>query len=85
MAAEEISWSNVVFKSGMATAMHPLDYAKTLIKLGYEPIAPVPTRTFFGRPALGLPSVFQYGEKLLFFIFKKINTIKHNLWKLKFN
>jgi len=60
MATEEISWSNIVFRSGTVTALHPVDYAKTLIQLGYEPIAAKPTRTFFGRPALGLPNVFQY-------------------------
>lgn len=63
MATEEISWSNIVFRSGTVTALHPVDYAKTLIQLGYEPIAAKPTRTFFGRPALGLPNVFQYSEK----------------------
>jgi len=60
MTTEEISWSNIVFRSGTVTALHPVDYAKTLIQLGYEPIAAKPTRTFFGRPALGLPNVFQY-------------------------
>jgi len=60
MATEEISWSNIIFRAGTVTALHPVDYCKTLIQLGYEPIAAKPTRTFFGRPALGLPSVFQY-------------------------
>lgn len=49
-----------MFRCGVATATHPIDLSKTLIQLGYEPLAPKPTRTFFGRPALGLPSVFQY-------------------------
>ena len=63
VATEEISWSNIIFRAGTVTALHPVDYCKTLIQLGYEPIAAKPTRTFFGRPALGLPSVFQYSKE----------------------
>ena len=57
---DQSSWGNIIFRCGIVTATHPIDYAKTLIQLGHEPILPVPTTTFFGRPALGLPSVFKY-------------------------
>lgn len=57
---DQASWGNIIFRCGIVTATHPIDYAKTLIQLGYEPIAPKPTTTFLGRPALGLPSVFKY-------------------------
>ncbi|ETN61731.1 mitochondrial carrier [Anopheles darlingi] len=42
------------------TALYPLEYAKTLIQIGYEPIAPRPGRTLFGERRLMLPNVFQY-------------------------
>jgi len=41
-------------------AFHPFEYAKVLIQLGHEPVAPRQTRTLLGRPALAYPSVFQY-------------------------
>ena len=59
---DQASWGNIIFRCGIVTATHPIDYAKTLIQLGYEPIAPKPTTTFLGRPALGLPSVFKYSK-----------------------
>ncbi|XP_076245767.1 mitochondrial carrier homolog 2 isoform X2 [Calliopsis andreniformis] len=39
---------------------HPIEYAKVLIQIGYEPIPPRPTTTLFRQPALALPNVFQY-------------------------
>ena len=39
---------------------HPIEYAKVLIQIGYEPIPPRRTTTIFNRPALSLPNVFQY-------------------------
>lgn len=47
-------------KVGISVATHPVEYAKVLIQLGHEPIAPRQTRTLLGKPALALPSVFQY-------------------------
>ena len=64
MGSDQGSWSNIVFRCAVATGAHPIDLTKTLIQIGHEPIAPTPTRTFFGRPALGLPSVFQYSKIL---------------------
>lgn len=47
-------------RMGVSAALHPFEYAKVLIQIGYEPIAPQPGRTFLGRPALVLPNIFQY-------------------------
>ena len=62
VSSDQGSWSNIVFRCAVTTGSHPIDLAKTLIQLGHEPIAPKSTTTFFGRPALGLPSVFQYSK-----------------------
>uniref|UniRef100_A0A182PDU9 Mitochondrial carrier n=1 Tax=Anopheles epiroticus TaxID=199890 RepID=A0A182PDU9_9DIPT len=48
------------FRLVCSTALYPLEYAKTLIQLGYEPIAPRPGRTLFGARRLMLPNIFQY-------------------------
>ncbi len=53
-------WTGLVFRAGLTTLTHPIEYAKVLIQIGHEPIAPKNTKTFFGKPALALPSVFQY-------------------------
>ncbi|XP_017773643.1 PREDICTED: mitochondrial carrier homolog 2-like [Nicrophorus vespilloides] len=42
------------------TASHPIEYAKVLIQIGFEPIAPKPCTTFLGKPALKLPNIFDY-------------------------
>ncbi|XP_041986310.1 mitochondrial carrier homolog 2-like isoform X2 [Aricia agestis] len=44
----------------VATVCHPMEYAKVLIQLGYEPLPPRRSTTLFGRPAMILPNVFQY-------------------------
>lgn len=54
------SWSNYALRIIVSTASHPLEYAKVLIQIGHEPIAPRPTTTLFGRPALKLPNIFEY-------------------------
>jgi carrier protein len=53
-------WTGFAFRAGLTTLAHPIEYAKVLIQIGHEPIAPRNTKTFFGKPALALPSVFQY-------------------------
>jgi len=53
-------WSNYALRLIVSTASHPLEYAKVLIQIGYEPIAPRPTKTLFGKPALKLPNIFEY-------------------------
>ncbi|KAF5306049.1 hypothetical protein FQR65_LT18614 [Abscondita terminalis] len=54
------NWSNYAARIIISTASHPLEYAKVLIQIGYEPIAPIPTTTLFGKPALKLPNIFEY-------------------------
>lgn len=54
------SWSNYAVRILVSTASHPLEYAKVLIQIGYEPIPPRPTTTLFGKPALKLPNIFEY-------------------------
>ncbi|XP_003738993.1 mitochondrial carrier homolog 2 [Galendromus occidentalis] len=53
-------WLSVVGKSAMTVVMHPFDYAKTLMQIGFEPLPPVPAHTIFRRPVLKLPGVFAY-------------------------
>jgi len=50
----------LAFKMGMSFVAHPMEVAKVLIQIGHEPVAPRKTRTLLGKPALALPSVFQY-------------------------
>lgn len=44
----------------VTTICHPMEYAKVLIQLGFEPLPPRRSTTLFGRPAMILPNVFQY-------------------------
>ncbi|XP_049822715.1 mitochondrial carrier homolog 2-like [Aethina tumida] len=58
---KESKWANSVWTNyALNIGLHPFDYAKVLIQLGYEPIPPRPARDFFGKPALKLPNIFQY-------------------------
>lgn len=50
----------LAFKLGSSFLKHPLEVAQVLMQLGHEPIAPKRTRTMLGKPALALPSSFQY-------------------------
>lgn len=47
---------------GVSAALHPFEYSKTLIQLGYEPIAPLPGKSILGKPIMKLPNIFQYGR-----------------------
>ncbi|XP_053687481.1 mitochondrial carrier homolog 2 [Sabethes cyaneus] len=49
---------------GVTTALHPFEYAKVLMQIGFEPIPAVPGRTLFGKPTLVLPNVFQYAAHI---------------------
>ncbi|KAF5276505.1 hypothetical protein FQA39_LY06574 [Lamprigera yunnana] len=53
------NWSNYALRNVVSAASHPLEYAKVLIQIGHEPIAPRST-TLFGKPALKLPNIFEY-------------------------
>jgi len=46
--------------AGVSAGFHPLTYAKVLIQIGHEPLAPVATTSIFGRPVLAYPNVFKY-------------------------
>uniref|UniRef100_H2YYM7 Mitochondrial carrier homolog 2 n=1 Tax=Ciona savignyi TaxID=51511 RepID=H2YYM7_CIOSA len=45
---------------GMTVVAHPFTYAKVLVQLGHEPLAPVMRRNMFFRKQLQYPSVFAY-------------------------
>ncbi|XP_030375502.1 mitochondrial carrier homolog 2 [Scaptodrosophila lebanonensis] len=53
-------WIRFGFRLGVSAALHPFDYSKTLIQLGYEPIAARPGRSLLGKPIMTLPNIFQY-------------------------
>lgn len=55
-------WLRYGLRLGVSSALHPFEYAKVLIQLGYEPISPVPGKSILGRPVLALPNIFQYGK-----------------------
>ncbi|CAH1119629.1 unnamed protein product [Phaedon cochleariae] len=57
---KENRWSNYAIRIIVNTVSHPLEYAKVLIQIGYEPIPPRPAKTLFGKPALKLPNIFEY-------------------------
>jgi carrier protein len=57
---KEAPWVYVAKEVGVAIGSHPIEYAKVLIQIGYEPIAPVQTTTCFGKPALALPGILKY-------------------------
>lgn len=52
--------AQTVLAAGVTTFFHPLAYAKTLIQVGYEPLAPVPSKTLFGAKVLMYPNVLKY-------------------------
>lgn len=53
-------WIRFGLRLGVSSILHPFEYAKVLMQIGFEPVAPVPGRTLFGKPTLILPNVFQY-------------------------
>lgn len=57
-------WVRFGLRLGVTTALHPFEYAKVLMQIGFEPITAVPGRTLFGRPTLVLPNVFQYAAHI---------------------
>ncbi|EZA60416.1 Mitochondrial carrier-like protein [Ooceraea biroi] len=56
----EVLWSDIASRILINVVSHPIEYAKVLIQVGYEPIPPKPTVTLFGKPALKLPNAFTY-------------------------
>lgn len=59
---EVSEWMRFGMRLGVSAALHPMEYSKVLIQLGYEPIAAVPGRTILGKPCMLLPNVFTYGK-----------------------
>ncbi|KAH8415725.1 hypothetical protein KR222_010794 [Zaprionus bogoriensis] len=53
-------WIRFGLRLGVSAALHPFEYSKTLIQIGYEPIAARPGRSMLGRPIMMLPNIFQY-------------------------
>ncbi|KAH8342353.1 hypothetical protein KR059_002775 [Drosophila kikkawai] len=54
------AWIRFGLRLGVSAALHPLEYSKTLMQLGYEPIAARPGKSFLGKPVMELPNIFQY-------------------------
>uniref|UniRef100_T1JBI7 ABC-type glutathione-S-conjugate transporter n=1 Tax=Strigamia maritima TaxID=126957 RepID=T1JBI7_STRMM len=52
--SETVQWIQAFLRLGMTAAAHPVE------QIGYEPIPPRQTTTFFGKPALGLPGLLEY-------------------------
>ncbi|KAM7355641.1 mitochondrial carrier homolog 1 [Cochliomyia hominivorax] len=57
---EVAEWIRFGMRLGVSAALHPFDYSKVLIQLGYEPIPAVPGRSFLGKSIMVLPNIFQY-------------------------
>ncbi|XP_044732708.1 mitochondrial carrier homolog 2-like [Chrysoperla carnea] len=57
---KENYWSTYGFRIIISTASHPLEYAKVLIQIGYEPFPPKPATSLLGKPVLKLPNIFEY-------------------------
>ncbi|KAK9499275.1 hypothetical protein O3M35_002339 [Rhynocoris fuscipes] len=52
--------SSIGFRVFLTTLSHPMEYAKFLIQIGHEPMAPYQTRSLLGKPVQALPNVFRY-------------------------
>ncbi|TMW47813.1 hypothetical protein DOY81_007113 [Sarcophaga bullata] len=53
-------WMRFGMRLGVSAALHPFEYSKVLIQLGYEPIPAVPGTSILGKPIMILPNIFQY-------------------------
>ncbi|RWS29954.1 mitochondrial carrier 2-like protein [Leptotrombidium deliense] len=66
MSVSKIEWRNrftavdFVGRATFAVALHPFEYAKILIQLGYEPFEAYQTTTIFLRKRMALPGIFSY-------------------------
>lgn len=50
----------IAIKVAISTIFFPIEKAKTLIQIGFEPLPPYRTRSLLGRSVLGLPNIFKY-------------------------
>lgn len=57
---EVSEWMRFGMRMGVSAALHPIEYSKVLIQLGYEPIAAVPGHSIMGKSIMILPNIFQY-------------------------
>jgi len=55
---------NLVLSNCISGALYPATYVKVLIQLGYEPCAPQPAVSFFGKPILVLPGIVGYSSHI---------------------
>lgn len=55
-------WIKFGLRLGVSAALHPFEYSKALIQIGYEPIPARPAKSILGKPIMMLPNIFQYGE-----------------------
>ncbi|KAL5285217.1 MTCH2.2 family protein [Megaselia abdita] len=53
-------WIHFGVRLAFSSALHPLDYSKTLIQLGYEPIPAKRGKSLLGKEVQILPNVFSY-------------------------
>ncbi|XP_055378790.1 mitochondrial carrier homolog 2 [Condylostylus longicornis] len=53
-------WVKFGLRLAVSAALHPFEYSKVLIQLGYEPIAPRPGKSIFGKDIYVLPNIFRY-------------------------
>lgn len=60
MATGPDPWTQLAVNVAITTFTHPMGYVKTLIQVGYEPIAPRVGKNMFFRKTLLLPGFFQY-------------------------
>ncbi|XP_078041789.1 mitochondrial carrier homolog 2 isoform X2 [Augochlora pura] len=50
----------MIFREALSVIFYPIEHAKLLMQIGYEPILPQPSTTLFRQPVLVLPNVFTY-------------------------
>ncbi|XP_065361036.1 mitochondrial carrier homolog 2 [Calliphora vicina] len=61
---EVSEWVRFGMRLGVSAALHPFEYSKVLIQLGYEPIPAVPGRSLMGKSIMVLPNIFQYAAHI---------------------
>lgn len=67
MSKEDIRRANYasIFLSASMTALtHPIQMAKVMIQVGYEPNDPAPYKSFFGKQMYKLPGLFTYASTI---------------------
>ena len=79
-AGLDFPYAGALLRVGAMAALHPVDYAKTLIQIGHEPLAPAQTKTLITqKPALALPSVFRWVVLLATHLFVHTSKLPTNV------